>query len=84
MSEWWLCPNGRCEHGAILHDVYDMEDQHPTCCAEGCDCGRTSKPDEPAFFSCDWGDCDREAVDSRWSPGHGWLPVCSLHRTVKG
>lgn len=37
---WWLCPNGECQHGAILHDVYDLEDTRPTCCAEGCTCGR--------------------------------------------
>lgn len=40
-GEWWLCPNEpRCPHGAVLHDFEDMEDDHPRCCVEGCDCGR--------------------------------------------
>lgn len=32
---------------------------------------------------CDWGHCDREAVDWRHSPGpaeDAWLPVCEKHR----
>jgi site-specific DNA-methyltransferase (adenine-specific) len=39
--QWWLCPNGECEHGNILHDVNDYEDPRPTCGAEGCRCGKT-------------------------------------------
>ena len=41
MTAWWLCPNEpRCPHGAIIHDVYELGDT-PTCCVEGCGCGRT-------------------------------------------
>ena len=40
-GEWWLCPNDPpCPHGRVLHDVEDFEDESPTCCVEGCDCGR--------------------------------------------
>lgn len=38
-KKWWLCPNGTCLHGGILHDIYDLEDEHPRCCVDGCDCG---------------------------------------------
>ena len=41
-SEWWRCPNGTCEHGAILHDSEGYDDPAPTCCAYGCRCGRTT------------------------------------------
>lgn len=45
MNAWWLCPNEpRCPHGAALHDVYDYDDPRPTCCAEGCDCGKPEPP----------------------------------------
>lgn len=37
------------------------------------------KPDVPEGGTCDWGHCDEEAVDSRWSSEHGWLPVCATH-----
>jgi hypothetical protein len=38
---WWLCPNApRCGHGAVLHDIYDLEDTVPRCCVDGCDCGK--------------------------------------------
>ncbi len=41
---WWLCPNQpRCGHGSVLHDIHgdlDWEDDVPTCCVEGCDCGQ--------------------------------------------
>ena len=40
MSEWWLCPNGQCPHGAVLHDSEDWDDPAPTCCVEGCICPR--------------------------------------------
>lgn len=44
MTAWWLCPNEpRCLHGALIHDVYDDEDQAPRCCAEGCPCGARPK-----------------------------------------
>jgi hypothetical protein len=33
------CPSG-CGHLAALHDVYDVDDPYPTCCAEGCPCGK--------------------------------------------
>jgi hypothetical protein len=37
---WWRCPNDPpCPHGGVLHDIYDLEDTVPRCCAEGCDCG---------------------------------------------
>lgn len=38
-----------------------------------------AKPDEGPWGQCDWGDCDSEAVQWRWSPGQGWLPVCGSH-----
>ena len=38
--QWWKCPNDPpCPHGAIIHDVYDLEDEVPRCCVEGCTCG---------------------------------------------
>ena len=41
---WWACPNEpRCPHGAVIHDVYDDEDEVPRCCAEGCPCGARPK-----------------------------------------
>lgn len=51
-SPWWLCPNEpRCPHGATFHDLHDYEDQSPTCCMEGCSCGRgpvaSPAPEEP-------------------------------------
>ncbi len=37
---WWKCPNDPpCPHGGAVHDVYDLEDEVPTCCVEGCRCG---------------------------------------------
>ena len=43
-TAWWVCPNEpRCPHGAVVHDVYDDEDQVPRCCAEGCQCGARAK-----------------------------------------
>lgn len=38
-TRWWLCPNGECEHGNILHDRDDFYEGVPTCCADGCQCG---------------------------------------------
>lgn len=39
---WWLCPNDPpCPHGAIVHDIAEMDDEWPTCCVEGCSCGIT-------------------------------------------
>lgn len=41
MTAWWLCPNEpRCPHGAIAHDIEEMDDPMPRCCVEGCDCGK--------------------------------------------
>jgi hypothetical protein len=42
---WWLCPNEpRCEHAAVFHDIEgddrDWTEDVPTCCVEGCECGR--------------------------------------------
>jgi hypothetical protein len=36
---------------------------------------------ELAGCMCDWGACDHDAVAFRWSPEHGWLPVCDDCRT---
>lgn len=36
-----LCPNEpRCPHVAAFHDIYEPGDPYPTCCAEGCRCGK--------------------------------------------
>lgn len=38
------CPNEpSCSHAAFVHDVYDLEDQVPRCCTEGCQCGTRPK-----------------------------------------
>jgi len=29
--------------------------------------------------TCDWGDCDEIASETRWDDEHGWLPVCIRH-----
>lgn len=43
MGEWWKCPNDPpCPHGAVLHDVDELDDPLPRCCAEGCDCGASA------------------------------------------
>jgi len=35
------CPNvPPCPHGAVFHDIEDYDDDSPTCCVEGCTCGR--------------------------------------------
>lgn len=39
-GDWWLCPNGTCSHGSIMHDIDDWDDPSPTCCVEGCGCGK--------------------------------------------
>jgi hypothetical protein len=44
----------------------------------------TDKPNEPSLTTCDWGDCDDPAIDSRWSDEHGWLPVCARHAAATG
>lgn len=36
---WWKCPNGTCEHGGGVHDIYEPGDPYPTCCVDGCPCG---------------------------------------------
>ena len=42
---WWKCPNDPpCDHGCLVHDVYDDEDEVPRCCAQGCRCG--ARPEE--------------------------------------
>jgi hypothetical protein len=43
--DWWKCPNGECQHGGVLHDVDELDDPRPTCCAEGCPCGHEPEPD---------------------------------------
>jgi hypothetical protein len=41
VSEWWRCPNDPpCKHAGLFHDVEDMEGNHPTCCIDGCTCGK--------------------------------------------
>lgn len=41
MTNWASCPNDPpCPHAGIIHDIYDFEDEVPTCCAEGCGCGK--------------------------------------------
>jgi hypothetical protein len=38
----WGCPNDPpCGH--YWHDVYDFDDPVPTCCHEGCNCGKTDE-----------------------------------------
>ena len=35
------CPNDPpCVHAAFMHDVEDWDDPSPTCCIDGCTCGR--------------------------------------------
>lgn len=37
----WVCPNTPpCPHPGLVHDIEDDEDTSPTCCIEGCTCGR--------------------------------------------
>lgn len=47
----WTCPNTpQCPHPGLLHDVSgDYEDPRPTCCADGCDCGKEVKTDVAAL-----------------------------------
>lgn len=36
----FACPNmPKCPHPSFVHDIYDLEDDRPTCCVEGCSCG---------------------------------------------
>lgn len=38
---WWECPNTpQCRHAGVVHDVEDFDDLTPTCCADGCECGK--------------------------------------------
>jgi hypothetical protein len=38
---WWKCPNEPpCPHPGTVHDVYDLDDEVPTCCHEDCPCGK--------------------------------------------
>jgi hypothetical protein len=40
-SGWWKCPNQPpCPHAGVFHDIYDFDDDRPTCCEEGCTCGQ--------------------------------------------
>lgn len=35
----WVCPNGKCDHPAIGHEISWPDDDHPRpCLTEGCDC----------------------------------------------
>jgi len=50
-TAWWLCPNEpRCPHGALLHDVDELDDPTPTCCVDGCPCGHavSDQPEVPS------------------------------------
>lgn len=33
------CPNFRCDHPRVVHDIEDYGDPIPMCCEEGCVCG---------------------------------------------
>ncbi len=33
--------------------------------------------------TCDWGRCNDDAVQERYSEAHGWLPVCQHHTGPK-
>lgn len=47
MTDWWRCPNDPpCPHPGVVHDVYDLDDETPTCCAEGCGCGQLAAAPE--------------------------------------
>jgi hypothetical protein len=37
------CPNGTCPHASGVHDIYELGDPYPTCCAGGCGCGRPGR-----------------------------------------
>src|SRR5258708_1626559 len=40
-AAWWQCPNNPpCPHGNLLHDIDSLEDPRPTCCVDGCNCGK--------------------------------------------
>lgn len=57
---WHLCPNEpRCPHAALFHDIDEMDDPLPRCCAEGCPCGKKPGPvthlspvDGPGLTGC--------------------------------
>jgi hypothetical protein len=39
----FTCPNEPpCEHSGLLHDIWTLEEPLPTCCVEGCKCGRAA------------------------------------------
>ena len=40
MTVFAPCLNRTCRHPDAIHDVYDVGDPYPTCCAEGCRCGQ--------------------------------------------
>ncbi len=37
-GEWWK--HCKCGHAWMFHDIEEMDDPNPTCCAEGCRCGQ--------------------------------------------
>lgn len=38
---------------------------------------------QEVYGTCDWGQCDAEATEWRWSEnGEAWLPVCREHRLI--
>jgi len=40
-TAWWRCPNDPpCPHPGTIHDIYDFDDEVPTCCVEECGCGK--------------------------------------------
>jgi hypothetical protein len=40
MDPWFApCPNRPpCPHGAVRHDIHDLDDPQPSCCVDGCYC----------------------------------------------
>lgn len=45
----WLCPNGMCEHGLVLHD---WDDEGPACCMEGCACRPSADTSDVLAVGC--------------------------------
>lgn len=71
-------------HGPLGHNLCPAGFHQPGVIG-GWDCScpchhNGGKPAEPRISTCDWGDCDEEAVDSRWSGDlRLWLSVCAGH-----
>lgn len=74
------CTNFHADHGyCFAADRTTRGSREPTAIARR---DPVNKPTEPPTFTCDWGHCDDEAVDSRWAHDLGeWLAVCAHHVT---